>query len=379
MDNDKKMNILVLGASGAGKSTLIKAISGTEVVTGVGEGNTQNIDVYESETWPIRCIDTKGFEYKIIEQWKTIYQIKKFTKKQISSKNSKEDVGIDVVWYCVEGTSRRTFSHNIDLMNKAIQGWKDIPVFVVITKSYSEVDIPENIKAVQQAFEKAKKKNNLRMIIPVVAEEYSINDDVMVPPMGIDELCVETIKCLDEAKRINKANRNSMILKQKRYTAHGLVVGSTTSAAVIGAVPIPFPDSFILVPLETALTKAIFKIYGVKYSNDLVTSIVGSTMITNIAKQVLKAIPIVGAPANAIVGGVFVFALGEAVIVASEAIYSEKLDPTKIDETVKFIVDKIKENPILDYTTKYLEENKDIIVSKKPKEILNDIIKGIKK
>ena len=378
MDKDKKMNILVLGASGAGKSTLIKAISGTEVVTGVGEGNTQNIDVYESETWPIRCIDTKGFEYKIIEQWKTIYQIKKFTKKQISSNNSKEDVGIDVVWYCVEGTSRRTFSHNIDLMNKAIQGWKDIPVFVVITKSYSEVDIPENIKAVQQAFEKAKKKNNLRMIIPVVAEEYSINDDVMVPPMGIDELCVETIKCLDEAKRINKANRNSMILKQKRYTAHGLVVGSTTSAAVIGAVPIPFPDSVILVPLETALTKAIFKIYGVKYSNDLVTSIVGSTMITNIAKQVLKAIPIVGAPANAIVGGAFVFALGEAVIVASEAIYSGKLDPTKIDETVKFIVDKIKENPILDYTTKYLEENKDIIVSKKPKEILNDIIKGIK-
>lgn len=378
MDNDKKMNILVLGASGAGKSTLIKAISGTEVVTGVGEGNTQNIDVYESETWPIRCIDTKGFEYKIIEQWKTIYQIKKFTKKQISSNNSKEDVGIDVVWYCVEGTSRRTFSHNINLMNKAIQGWKDIPVFVVITKSYSEVDIPENIKAVQQAFEKAKKKNNLRMIIPVVAEEYSINDEVMVPPMGIDELCVETLKCLDEAKRINTANRNSMILKQKRYTAHGLVVGSTTSAAVIGAVPIPFPDSVILVPLETALTKAIFKIYGVKYSNDLVTSIVGSTMITNIAKQVLKAIPIVGAPANAIVGGVFVFALGEAVIVASEAIYSGKLDPTKIDETVKFIVNKIKENPILDYTTKYLEENKDIIVSKKPKEILNDIIKGIK-
>jgi len=378
MEKDKKMNVLVLGASGAGKSTLIKAISGTEVVTGVGEGNTQNVDVYESSTWPIRCIDTKGFEYKIIEQWKTIYQIKKFTKKQISSKNSKEDVGIDVVWYCVEGTSRRTFSHNIDLMNKAIQGWKDIPVFVAITKSYSEVDIPENTKAVQQAFEKAKKKNNLRMIIPVVAEEYNINDEVMVPPMGIDELCAETIKCLDEAKRINKANRNSMILKQKRYTAHGLVVGSTTSAAVIGAVPIPFPDSFILVPLETALTKAIFKIYGVKYSNDLVASIVGSTMITNIAKQVLKAIPIVGAPANAIVGGVFVFALGEAVIVASEAIYSGKLDPTKIDETVKFIVNKIKENPILDYTTKYLEENKDIIMSKKPKEILNDIIKGIK-
>lgn len=43
---EKMMNVLVLGASGAGKSTLIKAISGTEVITGVGEGNTQKIPVY---------------------------------------------------------------------------------------------------------------------------------------------------------------------------------------------------------------------------------------------------------------------------------------------------------------------------------------------
>lgn len=76
MENNKKMNVLVLGASGAGKSTLIKAISGTEILTGVGEGQTQKIDVYESNTWPIRCIDTKGFEYNILEQWKTIKQVK---------------------------------------------------------------------------------------------------------------------------------------------------------------------------------------------------------------------------------------------------------------------------------------------------------------
>lgn len=80
MSSNQKMNILVLGASGAGKSTLIKAISGTEVMTGVGEGNTQKIDVYESATWPIRCIDTKGFEYKILEQIKTIHQIKNLLK-----------------------------------------------------------------------------------------------------------------------------------------------------------------------------------------------------------------------------------------------------------------------------------------------------------
>lgn len=89
MNENEKMNILVLGGSGAGKSTLIKAISGVEVVTGVGEGNTQKIDVYESNTWPIRFIDTKGFEYSIIEQLKTIHQVKKYTKKQIQIKRRK--------------------------------------------------------------------------------------------------------------------------------------------------------------------------------------------------------------------------------------------------------------------------------------------------
>ena len=80
MDNEKVLNVLVVGSSGAGKSTLIKAISGTEVLTGVGEGHTQKIDVYESSTWPLRFIDTKGFEYNFFEQRKTIRQVKKFTK-----------------------------------------------------------------------------------------------------------------------------------------------------------------------------------------------------------------------------------------------------------------------------------------------------------
>ena len=95
MEEKRKMNVLVIGVSGAGKSTLIKAISGIEVKTGIGEGNTQKIDIYESNTWPIRCIDTKGFEYSILEQWKTIHQVKKYTKEQISNKNSIANLGID--------------------------------------------------------------------------------------------------------------------------------------------------------------------------------------------------------------------------------------------------------------------------------------------
>ena len=377
MEENEKMNILVLGASGAGKSTLIKAISGTEVITGVGEGNTQKIDVYESATWPIRCIDTKGFEYNIFEQWKTIHQVKKYTKEQISNKENSSEIGIDAIWYCIEGTARRTFSHNINLMNKAIKGWKNIPVFAVITKSYSEVDIPENIEAVKQAFSKSK-NINLKEIIPVVAEEYVINEEMTVAPKGIEELCIQTLDCLDEAKKINKNNRDRMVLEQKRFTANGVVVGATTSAAVIGAVPIPFPDSIILMPLETGLTKLIFKIYKVNYSVELVTAIVGSTMITTVAKSILKAIPLAGAVANGVVAGAIVFALGESVIAASEAIYNGKLEPTKINEMVEYISEKVKENAIIGATISYFEQNKDKMQDKKPKEILDEIMKSTK-
>lgn len=378
MEENKKMNVLVLGGSGAGKSTLIKSISGTEVMTGVGEGNTQRIDVYESTTWPLRCIDTKGFEYNILEQWKTIHQVKKYTKQQISGKENSGDVGVDAVWYCIEGTARRTFSHNIGLMNKAIKGWKNIPVFAVITKSYSEKDIPENIEAVQQAFAKSGSVN-LKKIIPVVAEEYVINEEVKVAPKGIDELCLQTLDCIDEAKKINQENRDRMVLEQKRFTANGAVVGATTSAVVVGAVPVPFPDSVVLVPLETGLTKLIFKIYGVNYSIELVTAIVGSTMITTVAKSILKAIPIAGAVANGVVAGAIVFALGESVIAAAEAIYTGKLDPTKINETVEFISEKVKTNAVVGATISYFEQNADKLKDKKPKEIFDSILKSVNK
>lgn len=383
MENTRKMNILVLGNSGAGKSTLIKAISGTEVQTGVGEGNTQNIAIYESSTWPIRCIDTKGFEYSKAEQFKTIRQVKKFTKQQvsISEKEKEKSVGIDAVWYCIEGTARRTFAYNIDIMNKAIKKWKNVPIFAVITKSYSESDIAENVEAVSKAFAKGKELN-LQKIIPVVAQAYQINNETIVEPKGIDELCSLTLDCSDYAKKISEENRKRMVLEQKRFTAQAIVTGATTAGVVVGAVPIPFADSLILVPLETALTKSILKVYNIDFSGELVTSIVGSAVITNIAKTALsslKAIPnIAGSVLNAVVAGFFVAVLGETVTALSEAIYNGKIDVNKIDEVVNFMSNKLKDNAILGSVVNYIENNAEKLQGKSAKEIFKIVDKSIK-
>ena len=229
----------------------------------------------------------------------------------------------------------------------------------------------------QKAFDKSR-RINLKKIIPVVAEEYEINEEVKVAPKGIEELCLQTLDCIDEAKKINQDNRDRMVLEQKRFTANSIVAGATASATVIGASPVPH-DSMILIPLETGLTKLIFKVYGVDYSLELVTGIVGSTMITTVAKSILKAIPIAGSVANGVVAGAIVFVLGEAVITASEMIYSRKLDPTKINEVVEFVSDKIKNSPIIGATITYFEENADKLKDKKPKDIFEDIIKSTNK
>ena len=197
-------------------------------------------------------------------------------------------------------------------------------------------------------------------------------------PMGIDELCLATIECMDEAKQINKENKDRMVLEQKRFTANTATIGATTSAVVVGAIPIPYPDAAILVPLETGLTKLIFKIYGVEYSGELVTGIVGSTVITQVAKSIVKSIPIAGAAVNGVVAGAIVFALGEGVIAASEAIYTGKLDPSKMNEIIDFIGVKVKDNPIVGATISFFEKNADKIQDKDPKEIFDSIRKSMK-
>lgn len=384
MDIKDRMNVLVLGASGAGKSTLIGAVSGAKVQTGSGWTSTKRIDVYESEIWPMRFIDTRGFEYGFRAQRQSVKQIRRFTNEQLKLNEEEsffDGTGIDAVWYCVEGTAGRTIEHNIKLMNKAIKGWKNVPVFAVITKSYSEVDIMENVRAVAASFSK-RKRVNLQKIIPVVAREYRINDEISISPMGLGELCVSTLDCADAARKINESNRIRMAVEQKRYTANALVASAATTAAVIGAVPTGIADSLILVPLETALTKAIFKTYGVKFSADLIAAIVGSAAITNLAKAIispLEALPIAGSVINGTVAGAIVLTLGQAEIAAVEAMHTGKIDPSKAEGIVNFIESKLAEGRIVGMLIRYMQGNAGAITGKSAKDIITVLLKLIRK
>ena len=173
-----------------------------------------------------------------------------------------------------------------------------------------------------------------------------------------------------------------MLFEQKRFTAQTLVSASTAAAVVVGAVSIPFADSLILVPLETALAKGILKIYDVEITGDLITSIVGSTVITSVAKTVLsslKTIPNLGASIiNGVVAGCFVAALGEAVILLAENIYSGKIKQDDLNAVSDFITEKLVNSRITGSIVKFFKDNSDKLQGKSASDIFKIFMESMK-
>ncbi len=326
----KKGNVLVIGNSGVGKSTLINAVLGEEVArTSYGtKGTTPKLDIYESEKIPFRLIDTIGFEPGFLQKNQAINAVKDWSKD--CAKVGKEDTGINVIWFCVEGTSSKLFPDTIHNLFRATAMWRSIPIIVAITKSYSELDRKKNIQMVENAFADKKIKRyspNLKGIIPVVAKTFSLNATAYAPPEGIGELIEITNSLLPEGIRAAQKDLFAFKLKRKRIFAQSVVCAITASAAAVGAVPIPIPDGTILTPLEIAEVKSLRRIYEIKNSNQLTNSIIEAGTVGSVAKNainLIKAIPglnLAAAALNSIIAASFVVAIGEGAIYIFEQVY----------------------------------------------------------
>ena len=460
-ESNSKMNILVLGSAGVGKSTLIRAIAGMHQVQPPTSGIARKFSIYESDVWPLRIIDARGFDYQRAKKRRLAKkQIRSFSKEQmklrkrfishsdaggdgrmyanagsgdsadpglrpganessagrgdayadadvsadellfcasdssagrddayagadVSADESLSDgnipvdsglhTGVDVVWCCLDGRFPRTYEKDVAFMSRLIRRWRDVPVFAVITRSCFRQDFDENIQTAAQAFAKAKKVN-LQRIIPVLARETFLDDTTSAPPMGIDELCEATLDCADTARSISADNRRQMELDQRKFTANAIIGTAAATAAAVGAVPFSFADSAILVPLETLMTRRVLKTYKVDFSGELVSTIVGSTAITNLAKAVitpLKALPIAGSVINGVVAGTIVLALGEAEVAVCEAIYTGRLDPSRMDDVIRTIEEKTADSPVIGTVVKFLQENASSLTGKSAKEIIS--------
>lgn len=344
-------NVLVIGNSGAGKSTLINSVLGDEKAkTGYGtSGTTDKLEIYESEEIPFRIIDTVGFEPSFIKERKAINAVKKWSKDSVKVGN--EDNKINVIWFCVEGTTSKLFPKTIKDLLKAIAMWKTVPIVVVITKSYSVPEREQNIKMVKDAFAAQKGHSiNLKQIIPVVASTFTLNDTAFAPPEGITELIDATNELMPEGIKAGAHDVYEFKLKRKKALAQSIVAVSTTAAVTVGAVPVPFADALLLAPIEIGQINALAQLYGINKGEDskqFLNSIVEVGTVSTAAKtaiSTLKVIPginIAASVLNAIIAGAIVAAIGEGSIYVFEKVYTGEKSVADIDWVKKVIESKL--------------------------------------
>ena len=356
-------SVLVIGNSGVGKSTLINSVLGDNcAVAGFGtSGTTSRLEIYESNEIPFRIIDTIGFEPSWVKEMKAIHAVRKWSK--ASSKTGQEDTQINVIWFCVDGTSRKLFPKAIKDLSHATSMWPSVPVIVVITKSYAIPERSENIEMVHNAFAQQKRySKNLKAVIPVVAQTYQLNDTAYAPPEGITELIDATNALLPEGLQAAQTDIANFKLNRKRMLAHGIVGTATAGAVVVGAVPIPFSDALILSPIEIGELNSLAYIYGIKNDDaakQFLNTIVDVGTVGAAAKaaiSTLKAIPGINLGAsvlNAIIAGSIVAALGEGSIYAFEQVYLGKKSVEDIDWVRKIMESKL--------SGKFIEKVTDIL------------------
>lgn len=325
-------NVLVIGNCGVGKSTLINAVLGEDVArTAFGtHGITDKLSIYESEQIPFRIIDTIGFEPSFFQQQKAIRAVKRWSER--SAKAGKKDTQINVIWFCVDGTASKLFSKTLQNISDATRMWPSVPVIVAITKSYSVPDREKNIKMVNSAFAQQRKHTkNLRDVIPVVAQTYQLNDTAYAPPEGITELIDATNQLLPEGIQAASKDISAFKLSRKRALAQTIVGAAAAGAAVVAAVPIPFADAAILVPVEIAEVNAIARTYGIKKGDEaslFIESLVDVGTVSAAAKALISALKVIpgvnigAAVLNSVIAAGIAIILGETSSYLFEQIYS---------------------------------------------------------
>lgn len=316
-------NVLVIGNSGVGKSTLINAVLGEDrAEAGFGsEGTTKELRLYENESLPFRLIDSVGFEPSFWKRKAAIRAVRRWSRNSIRTTESNSQ--INVIWFCVDGTSSKLFSEVINNLIDATKIWKSVPIIAVITKSYSKLDRPKNIEMVKEAFARQKRGDSLREIIPVVASPYVLNDDAFAPPEGIMELIEATNRLLPEGTKAARNDMSDYLSKRNQVLAQGVVGLAALSGAAVGATKLDGSDALVLEAVENFEINGIAGVYGLGSGEEvdaLIEAVVGMGTVSKVAKS---AVGLIGKSSrasngtriiNTVVAATIVVVLGEGAI-----------------------------------------------------------------
>ena len=253
--------------------------------TGMGKPVTSHMRKITKKGVPLAIYDTRGFELgKEVQA-----EVKQEVMDTISKGLAIQDINkaIHCIWYCINTASNRIEPEEIEWLRELSMENQitQVPIIVVLTQSFSK-------KKAQEMRQVLLNENlDIIQIIPVLAEDYEIEDLGVAKAYGLD------------------------------------------AAAGEGAAPIPFSDCALLIPTQLGMIVSITVIFGFDVNKSVITALLsssigaggatllGKTVVTNLLKFIPGAGTAVGGVISAGTAGVITAALGEAYIGIMELVF----------------------------------------------------------
>ena len=326
--NLKTLNIIVAGKTGVGKSTLINSVFREKLAeTGMGKPVTDHMRKISKMGVPLSIYDTRGFELgKEVQA-----EVKKEVVDTISKGLATQDINkaIHCIWYCINTASNRIEPEEIEWLKELSKDNQitQVPIIVVLTQSFSK----KNAAAMRQML--LDENLDVIQVIPVLAEDYEIEDLGIAKAYGLDVLIKVMGEALPDELMDTLQNVQIVALDEKKRHAQAAVVTAALAAAGEGAAPIPFSDCALLVPTQLTMIASITVIFGFDVNKSIITAllsstigaggatVLGKTVVSNLLKFIPGAGTVAGGAISAGTAGVITAALGEAYIGIMELVF----------------------------------------------------------
>ena len=336
--NLNNLNIIVAGKTGVGKSTLINSVFREKLAeTGMGRPVTEHMRRLTKKDYPLSIYDTRGFELGKDAQKEVKQEVLNTIREGLATKNVNK--AIHCIWYCINTASNRIEPEEIEWLKDFSRDNQitQVPVIIILTQAFSRKKADELRKYILD------QNLDVIQVIPVLAEDYEIDDEYIAKAYGLDLLIRVMAEALPDELQDTLQNVQIASLEEKKRYAQAAVATATASAIGECLVPIPLADCAMLIPTQIAMIASITAIFGLDVNRSVITGFVSSTIGASgatvlgktVAATLLKLIPGAGSATGGLISsgtaGILTTALGETYILIMCAVFKGEMSERDLE------------------------------------------------
>ena len=336
--NLNNLNIIVAGKTGVGKSTLINSVFREKLAeTGMGRPVTEHMRRLTKKDYPLSIYDTRGFELGKDAQKEVKQEVLNTIREGLATKDVNK--AIHCIWYCINTASNRIEPEEIEWLKDFSRDNQitQVPVIIILTQAFSRKKADELRKYILD------QNLDVIQVIPVLAEDYEIDDEYVAKAYGLDLLIRVMAEALPDELQDTLQNVQIASLEEKKRYAQAAVATATASAIGECLVPIPLADCAMLIPTQIAMIASITAIFGLDVNRSVITGFVSSTIGASgatvlgktVAATLLKLIPGAGSATGGLISsgtaGILTTALGETYILIMCAVFKGEMSEKDLE------------------------------------------------